>query len=208
MRVLILTLSGFEMLEFSAFADVLGWAKLEGGLDIEYDTAGFSREVKSTFDVPVTVDRVLWHRGAGVCAPISVCAEDYDALAIPGGFEEFGYYEEAYRQDTVGLIRAFHRAGKPIASICVGALALGNSGILEGKKATTYALSGGHRQEQLAQFGAEVQAEEPIVVDGTIITSCGPSTATDVAFRLLEMLTDKKSTEKVKNLMGFRPAAR
>ena len=37
MRVLILTLSGFEMLEFSAFADVLGWAKLEGGLDIEYD---------------------------------------------------------------------------------------------------------------------------------------------------------------------------
>ena len=49
MKVLLLTLSGFEMLEFSAFADVLGWAKLEGGLDIEYETAGFSREVRSTF---------------------------------------------------------------------------------------------------------------------------------------------------------------
>ena len=203
MKVMILALSGFEMLEFSAFADVLGWAKLEGGLDIEYDTAGFSREVKSTFGVPVTVDRVLWHRGAGVCSPVSVCAEDYDALAIPGGFEEYGYYEEAYRQDTVGLIRAFHKAGKPIATICVGALALGNSGILEGRKATTYALGGGRRQKQLAEFGAEVMADEQIVVDGNLITSCGPSTATGVAFQLLEMLTDRESADKVRVLMGF-----
>lgn len=203
MKVLILALSGFEMLEFSAFADVLGWAKLEGGLDIEYDTAGYSREVRSTFDVPITVDRVLWRRGAGVCCPVSVCADDYDALAIPGGFEEYGYYDEAYRQDTVGLIRAFRKADKPIASVCVGALALGNSGILEGKKATTYAMSGGHRQKQLAEFGAEVMAEEQVVVDENIITSCGPSTAVEVAFRLLEMLTDPESTNRVKTLMGW-----
>ena len=117
--------------------------------------------------------------------------------------EEYGYYEEAYRQDTLGLIRAFHKAGKPIASICVGALALGNSGILEGRKATTYALSGGHRQKQLADFGAEVLTEERIVVDGNLITSCGPSTAPGVAFRLLEMLADQEHTQKVKKLMGF-----
>ena len=203
MKVLLLALSGFELLEFSAFADVLGWAKLEGGLDIEYETAGFSREVRSTFGVPITVDRVLWRRGAGVCSPISVCAEDYDALAIPGGFEEYGYYEEAYRQDTAGLIRAFHKAGKPIASICVGALVLAHSGILEGRKATTYALSGGHRQKQLAEFGAEVQADEQIVVDGNLITSWGPSTAAGVAFRLLEMMTDRESTERVRELMGY-----
>ena len=162
-----------------------------------------SREVRSTFGVPITVDRVLWRRGAGVCSPISVCAEDYDALAIPGGFEEYGYYEEAYRQDTAGLIRAFHKAGKPIASICVGALVLAHSGILEGRKATTYALSGGHRQKQLAEFGAEVQADEQIVVDGNLITSCGPSTAAGVAFRLLEMMTDRESTERVRTLMGY-----
>ncbi len=204
MRVMLLVLSGFEMLEFSAFADVLGWAKLESGLDIEYDTAGFSREVRSTFDVPVTVNRTLWRRGAGVCCPVTVCADDYDALAIPGGFEEYGYYEDAYKQETVGLIRAFHKAGKPIASICVGALALGYSGILEGRKATTYAI-GGHRQKQLAEFGAEVLTDEQIVVDGNLITSCGPSTATGVAFKLLEMLTDRESTQKVMTLMGFDP---
>ncbi len=203
MRVMILALSGFEMLEFSAFADVLGWAKLEGGLDIEYDTAGFSREVQSTFDVPVRVDRVLWRRGAGVCCPVDICEGDYDALAIPGGFEEYGFYEDAYKDETTMLIRAFHKAGKPIATICVGALALGNAGVLEGRKATTYGLSGGHRQRQLAEFGADVQADADIVVDNNLITSCGPSTATGVAFKLLEMLTDEASAAKVKKLMGF-----
>lgn len=211
---MILALSGFEMLEFSAFADVLGWAKLEGGLDIEYDTAGFSREVTSTFDVPIKVDRVLWRRGAGVCCPVDICEGDYDALAIPGGFEEYGYYDEAYRDETTMLIRAFHKAGKPIATVCVGALALGNSGVLEGRKATTYAPGGerqsgkqqkqlSHRQKQLADFGADVQADERVVVDGNLITSCGPSTATDVAFLLLQKLTDKKSADKVRQLMGF-----
>ena len=202
MKVLLLTLSGFELLEFSAFADVLGWAKLEGGIDIECETAGFSKEVQSSFGVPVTVDRVLWRRGAGVCSPVSVCEADYDALAIPGGFEEYGYYKEAFRQDTAGLIRAFHKAGKPVASICVGALALGNSGILEGRRATTYAI-GGHRLKQLEAFGAEVAADEQIVVDGNLITSCGPSTAAGVAYRLLEMLTDSERTKNVMTLMGF-----
>ena len=207
MRVMILALSGFELLEFSAFADVLGWAKLEGGLDIEYDTAGFSREVQSTFEVPVRVDRVLWRRGAGVCCPVDICEGDYDALAIPGGFEAYGFYEDAYKDETTMLIRAFHKAGKPIATICVGALALGNAGVLEGRKATTYTPGDkqqlSHRQSQLAEFGANVQTDERIVVDDNLITSCGPSTATGVAFKLLEMLTDEASAAKVKKLMGF-----
>ena len=202
MKVLILALSGFEMLEFSAFADVLGWAKLEGGLDIEYETAGFSREVRSTFGVPITVDRVLWRRGAGVCSPISVCAEDYDALAIPGGFEEYGYYEEAYRQDTAGLIRAFHKAGKPIASICVGALVLAHSGILEGRKATTYHLQDGYRQKQLSEFGVDV-VNERIVIDNNVITSYCPETAPDVAFELLRKLVGTDKMLVVRKAMGY-----
>ena len=48
-----------------------------------------------------------------------------------------------------------------------------------------------------------MQAGERIVIDGNLITSCGPSTATDVAFLLLEKLTDQESAEKVRELMGF-----
>lgn len=202
-KVLILAFNGFELLEFSAVADVLGWAKQESGLDIEFDTAGFSREVQSAFGVPIRVDRTLWRRGAGVCADVSVCAEDYDALVIPGGFEEYGYYEEAYKHETAVLIRAFHEKGKPIATICVGALALGKSGVLNGKRATTYSLSGGHRQKQLEAFGAKLMRDDRIVVEENLITSCGPGTATDVAFLLLEMLTDKVSSRRTKDSMRF-----
>ena len=46
-------------------------------------------------------------------------------------------------------------------------------------------------------------AEERIVVDGNLITSCGPSTASGVALLLLEMLTDQEHIQKVKKLMGF-----
>ena len=50
---------------------------------------------------------------------------------------------------------------------------------------------------------ALLRPNERIVIDGNLITSCGPSTATDVAFLLLEKLTDQESAEKVRDLMGF-----
>ena len=55
---------------------------------------------------------------------------------------------------------------------------------------------------QLAEYGVRA-AVERIVVDEHIITSSNPGTAMDVAFLLLEMLTSKDNTEKVRDLMGF-----
>jgi len=43
--------------------------------------------------------------------------DDYDALAIPGGFEEFGFYEEAYHDKFLNLIREFDSKGKIIATV-------------------------------------------------------------------------------------------
>jgi len=60
----------------------------------------------------------------------------------------------------------------------------------------------GLRRKQLADFGAKVQ-DESIVIDKNIITSTGPATAVDVAFTLLEMLTDKKNVNAVKKYMRF-----
>ena len=51
-------------------------------------------------------------------------------------------------------------------------------------------------------FGANVQ-DEMIVVDKNIITSTGPSTGIDVAFRLLEMLTNSENVNIVKKYMRF-----
>jgi 4-methyl-5(b-hydroxyethyl)-thiazole monophosphate biosynthesis len=192
MKVLIFLAKGFETMEFSAFIDVLGWARHDYHYDIDVITCGFSKTVLSTFNVPVIVDKLI----------DEVYVDDYDALAIPGGFEEFGFYEEAYDRKLLDLIQKFNENQKIIATICVAALALGKSGILKDRKATTYHLKGGYRQKQLAQFGVNV-VNNPIVVDDNVITSYCPETASGVAFRLLERLTSTEQMLIVKIAMGF-----
>jgi 4-methyl-5(b-hydroxyethyl)-thiazole monophosphate biosynthesis len=192
MKVLLFLAKGFETMEFSVFVDVLGWARHDYHHDIDVISCGFTKTVISTFNIPVTVDRLI----------DEICVDDYDALAIPGGFEDFGFYEEAYDEDFLNLIREFNEKRKTIATICVAALALGKSGILKGRNATTYHLQGGSRQKQLARFGVNV-LDSPIVVDDNVITSYCPATAPDVAFKLLEKLTSSEQMEIVKEAMGF-----
>ncbi len=125
---------------------------------------------------------------------------DFAALSVPGGFEIFGFYNDAYNERFLSVIRAFSNAGKMIASVCVGALLLGKSGILAGKNGTTY--NSVARHKALKSFGVNV-LHQPVVFEDNIITSWNPSTAMTVAFLLLEHLTNKKNTENVRRLMGF-----
>ena len=192
MKTLLFLAKAFETMEFSVFVDVMGWARNDFGCDTQVVTCGYQKQVMSTFNIPVIVDKLI----------DEINVDDYDALAIPGGFEEYGFYEEAYDEKFLNLIREFDSKGKIIASICVAALPLGKSGILKNRKATTYHLGDGYRQNQLREFGVHV-VNEPIVVDGNIITSYCPETAPSVAFKLLEMLTSKEKMGIVKAAMGF-----
>lgn len=192
MKVLVFCAKGFETMEFSVFIDVLGWARNDYGYDIQVETCGFQKEVISTFNVPIIVDKLMEE----------IDVNDYDALAIPGGFEEYGFYEEAYNEKFLDLIRDFNKQNKIIASICVGALPLGKSGILKGRKATTYHLKDAYRQKQLAEFGVNV-INQRIVVDENIITSYCPETAPDVAYELLNKLVGYEKMSIVKQAMGY-----
>jgi len=193
MKTLLFLLKGFETMEFSVFVDVLGWARNDFGYDVPVVTCGFQEKVISTFNIPVLVDKTI----------DDISVDDYDALAIPGGFEEFGFYEEAYDERFLNLIREFDKRGKIIATICVAALPVGKSGVLTERKATTYHLRDAYRQKQLKEFHVDV-VNEPIVVDKNIITSYCPETAPAVAFKLLEMLTSPAEAEQVKQAMGFK----
>ena len=193
MKVLVFCNKGFETMEFAPFVDVMGWARDEFHLDVEVVTCGFTKTVISTFGIPITVAKTI----------DEIDIDDFAALAIPGGFEEYGFYEEAYDERFLDLIRAFNAAKKPIASICVGALPIGKSGVLEGRLATTYHLSGGHRQKQLAEFGVNVIPDQKIVVDRNIITSFCPETAAGVAFELLSTLVGQEKASEVAKAMGY-----
>ena len=191
-RVLLFLAQGFEEYEASVFTDVIGWSRIYGTDPVDLKTTGLRKEIKCTWNFVVKPELDF--------SEINV--DDYDALAIPGGFEKSGFYEDAFDEKFLDLIRQFDNQGKIIASICVAALPVAKSGVLKNRNATTYDLMDGLRRKQLAEFGAIVK-DEKIVVDKNIITSTGPSTAIDVAFTLLEMLTDKENSKAVKHYMRF-----
>lgn len=192
MKILLFLAKGFETMEFSVFVDIFGWARNDYGYPIDVETVGFSKTVNSTFNIPIIVDKTI----------DEIDINDYDALVIPGGFEEFGFYDEAYNEEFLSLIRKFDEQNKIIATICVGALPLGKSGILKNRNATTYHLKDGYRQKELQKFGANV-INQPIVIDDNVITSYCPQTAPEVAFTLLAKLTSKEKMNIVKKAMGY-----
>jgi len=126
---------------------------VDGDGSIELFTCGFQREIKSSFNQKFVVDYLI----------SEIDIESFDALAIPGGFEEYDFYKDAYDDRFLDLIRGFKSKDKLIASVCVAALPLGKSGILMDKKGTTYNKKT-IRQETLRGFGVHVM-NEPIVID-------------------------------------------
>ncbi|WP_313891635.1 DJ-1/PfpI family protein [Psychrobacillus sp.] len=191
-KTLLLLANGFEAVEASVFTDVLGWNKWEGDGSTEVVTVGLHPQLQCTWNFSVTPEKLLHE----------IVLEDFDALAIPGGFEEAGFYEDAYSESFQQVIRHFDAKQQPIATICVASLTLANSGILANRNATTYNHPTSKRLKQLQDFGANV-VNERIVRDQHIVTSSNPGTAFDVAFLLLEMLTSRENTEHVRDLMGF-----
>ena len=189
-KVLLLLADGFEIFEASVFIDVMGWNLAEGDGSTQLFTCGLRKEIKSSFNQRFIVDFTVDEIDIGL----------FDALAIPGGFELYGFYTDAYDEKFLDIIRGFKASNKIIASICVGALPLAKSGILKDKKGTTY--NNNVRREALKECGVQV-VNQPIVVDDHIITSWNPSTAIDVALLLLEHLTTKTNANNIRKLMGF-----
>jgi 4-methyl-5(b-hydroxyethyl)-thiazole monophosphate biosynthesis len=190
-NVLLFLAQGFEELEASAFTDVFGWSRIYGNTPVGLITTGLRNEIKCTWNFIVKPELDFSR----------IDVSYFDALAIPGGFEEAGFYEDAFDPRFLNLIQDFNKQNKIIASVCVGAIPVGKSGILNGRAATTYDLEG-IRRPQLAGYGAIIM-DKRIVTDQNIITSTGPSTSLDVAFTLLEMLTNADNVRKVKEYMRF-----
>lgn len=193
MKLLLFLAKGVELMEASGFIDVFGWDRQYNKGKIQVVTCGLRKEIISTFNIPLKVELLLEE----------VRVEDFDAFAIPGGFGEYGFYEDAYSDELLQLIVKFTEQKKPIASVCVGALPLAKAGVLKDRRATTYHLAGAKKQKQLEEFGCRLVADEAIVVEDNIITSWGPSTAAEVAFRLLEILTTKEHVKETRKNMGF-----
>ena len=105
-KVLLLLAEGFEIYEASAFIDVMGWNLVEGNKSTQLYSCGLQKQIKSTFGQAISVDITI----------NEVNVDDFDALAIPGGFAEFNFYRDAYDERFLELIRTFNSKNKIILS--------------------------------------------------------------------------------------------
>lgn len=193
-NILLLISQGVEILEVSPFIDVFGWNMIVGKKDTFLTTCSFHDIINCTWNIKILPEVNL--------KDTKLNLEIYDTLVIPGGFGKAGFFNDMKTTEFQNIIKYFHSQDKIILGVCTGVIALGESGILKNRKATTYLLDNDRYFRQLLNFGA-IPIREEIVIDGNIITSSAPKNALETAFILLEKLTSKENMEKVKYNMGF-----
>lgn len=189
-RVLILLSNGFEVMEAACFTEVFGWASIYGDIRFDQLSVGLRSPLKTTFGFDVLPEKLL----------SEISTDEFDALVIPGGFGDAGFYEEALSEPFLDVIRSFHRRQAPIAAVCVSALSLAAAGVLEGRRATVYHQIGGQRKAELEGYGA-VFVDEPLVIDGHLMTSTGPGTGIELALKLLESLSTPEFAQELRTRM-------
>ena len=93
--------------------------------------------------------------------------DDYDALVLPGGVAN----PDALRMDAeaVAFVREFVESGKPVAAICHAPWTLVEAGVLRGRRLTSWP----SLQTDVRNAGGD-WVDEPVVVDGNLITSRKP----------------------------------
>lgn len=190
-KVLILLAQGFELIETSCFTDVFAWASFQPAVEITTCTAAIHSKVSSAFG------------GFSITPDLAVEGLDlnsFDALAIPGGMEWAGFFEDALSDDFAHIISHFVDTQKPIAAVCVASISVANSSARKGLNAAIYHSASGKHKARLEQLGATF-CDQPIVKDGQITTSTGPGTAVQVALSLLEDLTDPPVVKTTKSMM-------
>ncbi|NQT32695.1 MAG: DJ-1/PfpI family protein [Candidatus Omnitrophica bacterium] len=155
-------------------------------------------------EVDVTVAGVgsnLISSARGVTIQTDVILEDYnstpDALVFPGGLP--GAEHLALSKKVKDLILKMNSDGRLIAAICASpALVLAPTGILSGKKATCY-------PGLEKNFSTDIEhVKDKVVQSGNIITSQGPATAFEYAFKIAENLVGKTKADMIATQMLFR----
>lgn len=178
-RVLIPLAAGFEELEAVTVIDLLRRA------EIEVISAGLEPG-------PVTGSR------GTVLVPDSTLEAElggqFDMIVLPGGMPGARHLEADPRiQDLLRLQQSQDRFA---AAICAAPKVLARAGLLDGRSATGYPGT-----LKVAEFPQVRVLDDPVVVDGKVVTSRGPGTAMDFALRLIELLVGAERRHQVEDAL-------
>lgn len=188
-KVLLLLASGFEVYEAAVFTDVFGFAET-GGVPVKLESCGIQKVIKCAYGFDVIPNFVF----------TDCDLTQYDALAIPGGRREGGYYQDSENKEFQEIIKHFLENDKLIATVCVAAIPVAQTGLVSTRKMTTYP---GKKQTLLQDLGVKV-INKQIVQDKNLISCSSPAQGLEVSFKLLEKLTSKSKSSNVREWFGFK----
>ncbi|KRT85851.1 hypothetical protein AMK59_439 [Oryctes borbonicus] len=182
-RALIFLAPGYEELEFISAVDILRRA----GIDVSIAGIPDKNPVLSARNVAIVPDISLSE---------AFNAGTFDVLLLPGGLG--GSKAMAESEEVGKLLKDQEANGRKVAAICAAPTALKAHCIGTGKKVTSYPAMAAAMKEG----GTYDYKEDDVVVDGNLITSRGPGTATKFALTVVkELLGEEKACEIAKAML-------
>ena len=179
-RVAVFIAPGLEEIEGLTVVDLL----FRAGIPCHTVAITPERTVTSSHEVTIVCDRSLSDEGFSF--------DDYDMLVLPGGIPGTPNLR-ACEPLCEELVRRAKK-GMPLAAICAAPSILAELGLLAGRRAT----SNPGFQHVLAEQGARLLADEPVVVDGNLITSQGAGTAMLFALEIVRHYLGDEAVERVR----------
>ncbi|MGV9905740.1 GlxA family transcriptional regulator [Streptomyces sp. NPDC003388] len=169
-RVVFVLLPGVHLLDLAGPAQVFSTA-VTFGQPYVLDYVAQEPQVRSAQGLPLTA-RTDW----------PALGPD-DLIVVPGWSAPTLRHGPSISPDTTGRLRAHHAAGGTVASVCAGAQALGQAGLLDGRRCTTH-----HQlQDELAARHPRATVVRDVLfsADDRVVTSAGIASGIDLALHLL-----------------------
>lgn len=186
-RVGILVFDGVLTSDIVAPIEVFGIASKKSWFS-DYDTVtinvGSGQTVTTEEGLKLVVDAQLSE------API------VDVLLVPSAYDMEPLLEN---EKLIAYIRNTGATAEWMASNCSGAFLLAEAGLLDGKRATTWA--GGEAGLKKSFPKVDVQYDTNYVIDDGVITSNGSVVSYEAALALLEKLSSKRRADEVREAL-------
>lgn len=176
-KVCVLLAPGFEEIEAVTVIDVLRRAEVETTIvGVE------SLSVTGSHGITVAADALLGDVGDVV----------WDAVVLPGGMPGAAHLRDS--EAVQALLKLQRERGGHLAAICAAPIALSKAGLLEGKNVTSYPTFAD-------QLSCGEYLEDPVVVDGVLITSRAPGTALRFALQLVAEIEGGDTAQRLAESM-------
>lgn len=144
--------------------------------------------------------QIITHTGIKVEPDYSIDnSPELDILIIPGG--PLRAVQSIAKNKTIQDWIIKHKNIEYICSVCTGAIILGETGLLNGKKATTHHLALKILQDKYPEI--QVESNRKVIHDANIITCGGVSSGINMALHLVEQTMGKSAAERTAKTIEF-----